>query len=377
MTRVFLIRHAQAEGNLYRRIQGRYDGRITKLGRLQIELLRARLLPEKIDAVYSSDLRRAMETAEAAAEPRGLEIKKMPGLREIALGVWEDRCWGELEDDDPEQIYLYNASPDRWSIPGGEPYYHVQARFAASIRVAAAENDGGSIAVFSHGGAIRDFLAFALGVPANEIKRVNHCDNTAITLLEVTPDEFKVVYLNNNDHLPVEASTFKRETWWMEESSNDGRNMRFYDFDVRAREKEYLAAYRDAWTVAHGNDEGFSKIYARSARRRADADPAALAEAVLLGKSAGLIELAPESHETPDGGHIAFLYLKPEFRRRALGPELIGYAVSYYRKLGRKELTLRVASSNVRAVDFYRELGFEYADLPGSPEPRLMRMDIS
>ena len=135
MTRIFLIRHAQAEGNLYRRIQGRYDGRITKLGRLQIELLRARLLPEKIDAVYSSDLRRAMETAAAAAEPRGLEIRKMPGLREIALGAWEDRCWGELEDDDPEQIYLYNASPDRWSIPGGEPYYRVQARFAAAPRL--------------------------------------------------------------------------------------------------------------------------------------------------------------------------------------------------------------------------------------------------
>ena len=110
MTRIFLIRHAQAEGNLYRRIQGRYDGRITKLGRLQIELLRARLLPEQIDAVYSSDLRRAMETAAAAAEPRGLEIRKMPGLREIALGAWEDRCWGELEDELHLKMQKFSAS---------------------------------------------------------------------------------------------------------------------------------------------------------------------------------------------------------------------------------------------------------------------------
>lgn len=377
MTRILLIRHAQAEGNLYRRIQGRYDSLITRLGKKQIELLRERLLTEQIDAVYSSDLRRAMETAAAAAEPRGLEIHPVPGLREIALGVWEDKCWGEVEDDDPEQIYFYNASPDRWSIPGGEPFAAVQERIAASLRAIAAENDGKTVAVVCHGGAIRAFLAYAMGIPANEIKRVFHCDNTGITLLEVTDGEFRVVYANDNDHLPDEFSTFKRETWWKEESSNDGRNMRFYNFDVRAREEEYLSFYRDAWTVAHGSDEGFSRVYARSARRRAAADPESVAEAVLLGRSAGLIELAPEIEELPGAGHIAFLYLRPEFRRRALAPELIGYAVHFYRERGRGALTLRAATENVRAVEFYKSLGFEYADSAGSGEPRLMYMSIS
>ncbi len=377
MTRIFLIRHAQAEGNLYRRIHGRYDSLITKLGRKQIELLRERLLSEQIDAVYSSDLRRAMETAEAAAEPRGLPVIPVPGLREIALGVWEDKCWGEIEDDDPEQIFLYNASPDRWSIPGGEPFAEVQERIASALRAIAAENEGKTVAAFCHGGAIRAFLAYALGIPANEIKRVFHCDNTGITLLEVTDGEFKVVYANDNDHLPDEASTFKQETWWKEESSNDGRNMRFYNYDVRAREDEYLSFYRDAWITAHGSDEGFSRVYARSARRRAASDPAAVAEAVLLGKSAGLIELAPEIEEVPGAGHIAFLYLRPDFRGRSLAPELIGYAVSYYRSRGRGALTLRVATENVRAVKFYKSLGFEYADSANDAEPRLMYMSIS
>lgn len=374
MTRILLIRHAQAEGNLYRRIQGRYDSLLTKLGKKQIEFLRERLLSEKIDAVYSSDLRRAMETAEAAAAPRGLPVIPVPGLREVDLGVWEDRTWGEVEDDDAEQIFLYNSSPDKWSISGGEPFADLQERIASAMRQIASDNEGKTVAVFSHGGAIRAFLAYAQGIPANEIKRVYHCDNTGISTIDVSDGVFTVVSANDNDHLPEEFSTFKRETWWKEESSNDGRNMRFKNYDIMNRENEYLSYYRDAWIIAHGSDEGFSKVYARSARRRAAADPETVAESILLGVPTGLIELAPETSEIPGAGHVAFLYLKPEFRGRMLAAELIGYAVHYYRGRGRTGLTLRVATANTRAVGFYQFLGFEYAG--GLEEPRLMYMSI-
>jgi probable phosphoglycerate mutase len=80
MTRIYLIRHAEAEGNIYRRAQGQYDSLVTTNGYLQLEALRARFHGEKIDAVYSSDLFRARETARVLAAPRGLSVRLKPEL---------------------------------------------------------------------------------------------------------------------------------------------------------------------------------------------------------------------------------------------------------------------------------------------------------
>ena len=104
MTEIYLIRHAQAEGNLYRRIHGQYDSLVTELGRRQIAALEARFAPVQIDAVYSSDLIRAMETAKAVSAPKGLPLHTTPALREVNLGVWEDACWGDAEQRDAEQL---------------------------------------------------------------------------------------------------------------------------------------------------------------------------------------------------------------------------------------------------------------------------------
>ena len=94
MTTVYLIRHAEAEGNLYRRVHGWYDSLITENGYRQIAALRGRFADVPIDAVYSSDLFRTMTTAGAIYKRRGLELHTDPGLREIGGGVWEDKTWG-------------------------------------------------------------------------------------------------------------------------------------------------------------------------------------------------------------------------------------------------------------------------------------------
>ena len=91
MTKIYLVRHAEAEGNLYRLVQGHFDGVITKRGYEQIRALRRRFEGVQIDAVYSSDLFRARTTARAVSEPRGLEIGLRKDLREMNLGWWEGR----------------------------------------------------------------------------------------------------------------------------------------------------------------------------------------------------------------------------------------------------------------------------------------------
>ncbi|MEG0036076.1 MAG: histidine phosphatase family protein, partial [Oscillospiraceae bacterium] len=94
MTKIYLIRHAEAEGNFYRRIQGQYDGHITRRGFTQIDALAERLRDIKIDALYSSDLTRTKTTAGAVLRYHDLILNTEPRLREIFMGEWEDLPWG-------------------------------------------------------------------------------------------------------------------------------------------------------------------------------------------------------------------------------------------------------------------------------------------
>ena len=94
MTIIYLVRHAEAEGNLYRRIHGWYNSLITENGFAQIKALEDRFRDIHIDAVYSSDLYRTMTTARAVYIPKGLPLNTDPGLREMNLGNWEDLSFG-------------------------------------------------------------------------------------------------------------------------------------------------------------------------------------------------------------------------------------------------------------------------------------------
>ena len=158
MTSIYLIRHAEAEGNLFRRAQGHWNGKITARGKLQIDALAERFKDVRIDAVYSSDLDRAVETAGAILRGRDVPFKRTPLLREINMGVWEGQPWGNITYRWPEQMYLFNNEPERWHVPGCESFDAVQSRMRDCMYELAAEHEGGTIAAVSHGMAIRRFL---------------------------------------------------------------------------------------------------------------------------------------------------------------------------------------------------------------------------
>ena len=102
MTQIFLIRHGEAEGNVYRRAQGQNDTNLTPRGRRQAEAQAARFAETELSAAYSSDLRRARETARAALGGRQLPVRKEPRLREMCFGIWENRPWGEINREEIE-----------------------------------------------------------------------------------------------------------------------------------------------------------------------------------------------------------------------------------------------------------------------------------
>jgi len=162
MTTVYLARHGESDWNVERRWQGHADRPLTDRGRDQARELAARLDGVELDAVYASDLRRAWETAEAVASSKGLEVVRIPELREVDVGSWSGCTRDECEERFPEAFARWRAGGSGWD--DGESYEAMGERVVAAIRRIAGEHPGAAVLAVSHGGPIRAVHAHALGV---------------------------------------------------------------------------------------------------------------------------------------------------------------------------------------------------------------------
>ena len=373
MTRIFLVRHGEAEGNLYRRAQGQTDARLTSRGREQIALLAKRFETETIHAAYASDLTRAYETAVAAAAPHGLTVIKEPRLREMHLGSWENRPWGQLTWEEPDQMHRFNSDPASWTSPGHEDYYDLQRRMEEALLAIADVHPNQTVLCASHGMAIRCLIARLKGIPSAEINQLPHGDNTAVALLIAEDGKLRVEYFNDNSHLPAELSPFSAQKWWKERSGSDNNSLRYEPFDIETGREVYLTCYRDAWTIAHGDLTGFDEYACwRGAVIRAGDSPEALQAAYRGTEFAGILALDERHGRSSGKGWISFCYITPESRGLRCGIQLIGAAAARYKALGRKSLALTVAPNNP-ARGFYEKAGFVVTGTEsGAVEPLLL-----
>lgn len=377
MTRVYLIRHAEAEGNIYRRAQGSYDGAVSTKGQRQIDALAERFRDEPVDALYSSDRARTRATAGAITKYHPLEIRLEPRLREVNLGSWEDVPFGNLLDRDPVQMHAFNDDPAAWHVPGAETFAEVTERVRAAILELAARHDGQTIVCVSHGMAIRSLLAFIQHVPSAEIHRVGHGDNTAVSLLEVERGAMRVVFSNDASHLPPELSTFARQSWWKKPGTVDLNNVRFQRLDPEKYPGVYTAFYEKTWRDVHGSLDGFyAALYLDAAKRHVRADPDALVTILRPdGERVGITELDTGRGAREGYGWICLCYVEPEYRRMQIGAQLIGHAVSVFRRLGRSAIRLSVYEGNTGAIRFYEEFGFRTVDETEGVSSRLLIME--
>lgn len=361
MTTIYLIRHAEAEGNFYRRIQGWHDGGITARGRLQIDALAERFRDIHIDALYSSDLIRTMTTAGAITKYHALELNTDARLREINLGVWEDLPWGNAAFDRPEQLFLFNNDPEKFKIPGSEGFSHLQSRISGVLLELSSKHENQTIAVVSHGMAIRSLISLIKGLPSERVPEILHGDNTCVAKLLVENGKFEIEYYNDNSHLPPSISTFAGQEWWKTKEVADSANLRIIPLDPDKDAAVYKNSYADSWQAAHGSLKGFdADTYLRSARRMASKDPHTLMKALINGTDfAGIVELDNERGASSGAGWISFFYLIPELRGHGYAPQLLGHAVSFFRNEERKALRLNVAVTNIKAIRFYKRSGFE------------------
>ena len=226
----------------------------------------------------------------------------------------------------------------------------------------AARHPGQTVALFSHGSAIRCLQGAIRGMGPGEMDSLGHSDNTGVTCLEVEGDQINILFENDNSHLPEEISTLARQKWWKSrEGSIADANMWFRPLDLDREEELYLAARHDAWVDIHGDGVPFDGAgFCRDARRCWEQDKEkSLFVAVQRDERAGVLQLDLARGAAEGIGYIPFVYMTPQHRKRGLGVQLIGQAVSVSRPLGRTRLRLRCAPENAIAQRFYKKYGFE------------------
>ena len=168
-TTILLVRHGETDWNREHRWQGHADPPLNQLGRDQARALAARLGETPLDAIYSSDLARARETAEIVAASMGLDVVADPALREIDVGEWRGLTTPEIELRFPDGFRRHVDGGDGWEL--GETHAAMSARIVGAVTRVAAAHPGGRLLCVLHGGVIRALLAHAAGVELGEYRR--------------------------------------------------------------------------------------------------------------------------------------------------------------------------------------------------------------
>lgn len=208
--RVIVIRHAQTVWNAAGRAQGQADPELSETGWRQCAEVARRLAPVTIDSLWSSDLRRARDTAMAVAEQhQGLEVRLDPDLREINLGEWEGADRKTLQRDWPDLYAAWQRRPSWDLVPGGEGSESFKARVMECFgRIVAAASSDQTVAVVTHIGLIRTILATVVGADAGDLRWPWAIDNTGLTTLQGPADvgawntpALQVLAVNDTVHL--------------------------------------------------------------------------------------------------------------------------------------------------------------------------------
>ena len=201
---LLLVRHGQSTANARGIWQGQMEFPLSEEGRKQVALTGRALSKEPFEALYSSPLSRALETADIIRDRSGFAGKVVPsgGLSERHGGILEGHTWAEQERQNPELAKKFLSIPEeeRWALVGAETDEEVISRFGEAISsISALHPDGARLVIVSHGGVMRAFLRELFGpevMPGSE-----RAANASITRLQWGEEEPRVLEVAATTHL--------------------------------------------------------------------------------------------------------------------------------------------------------------------------------
>lgn len=211
MTTLIYIRHGQSEANLARVFAGHTDVSLTEHGLLQAENTAKFLSDYPISVIYSSDLKRSMQTAEPTAKAHGLTILPRRELREVYAGEWEGRAYDDLMVEYADSYRIWREDCGNAHPEGGESVKELAARIYAETDRIVNAHRGECIAVFSHATPIRTLAARWTGLSVAELSKLTFVPNASVSVIEIEEDDtFRVKLLGYDQHQGELSTAFAK-----------------------------------------------------------------------------------------------------------------------------------------------------------------------
>jgi probable phosphoglycerate mutase len=210
MTEIWVVRHGETPWNVVRRVQGWEDIPLNEKGIAQAQALGKHLETLKatgdgVDAIYTSDLKRAHHTASILADSLGLTLNVEPGVRERHFGVLQGLIYGEMDQHAPEAAKVWRSRDPDAGLPGGESLGFFHRRVVQAIDDIAAKHLGQRVMVVSHGGAMDIIWRHATQVSLR-VPREAPLLNASLNRLSVSKDGWKLINWGDVRHLEHGAS---------------------------------------------------------------------------------------------------------------------------------------------------------------------------
>lgn len=204
MLRLLLVRHGETDWNQQMRFQGQTDIPLNAKGIEQAETIARRLRNEPLQAIYSSDLQRAMQTAQIVAKYHELRPIPEPNLRELSYGVWEGMSRDEIMQSEWAELFeRYRKDSLRHRPPGAEYPEQIMERCRQVLHRLRKQHDQGTVCVVGHGGSLRALLCVALSAPLETFRHIR-LDNASLSVMECGHDWAWVSLVNDTCHLKQE-----------------------------------------------------------------------------------------------------------------------------------------------------------------------------
>jgi len=199
MTELILVRHGETAWNVEEVFRGRIDVELNETGLKQAELLGKYLSNTKIEAIYSSPLKRALNTAEAIARHHGLAVETAPGIIDLDFGEWQGLPNQEVNDKYGELYAAWLNSPEQVTMPGGESLNDVRKRAMAVVDEVAGKHRG-TVVLASHRVVNKVLICALLGLDNSHFWNIRQ-DTCGITTFTYENGRYILVEHNNTSYL--------------------------------------------------------------------------------------------------------------------------------------------------------------------------------
>ena len=201
MKKIYLARHGESEWNILKKVQGQQDAPLSEKGIRQATLLGNRLINEKIDKIYSSDLIRAYKTAKIIGNITHVEVVPMKELREINFGIWEGLTSDILEVKYIKEHKLWLKEPENLKIEGAESIVEVQKRAMESVNKIINDNNNiDNVLIVSHGATLKTIILGLLGINISHFKNMS-LKNVSLSVIEFRQHNRVLTLFNDTNHL--------------------------------------------------------------------------------------------------------------------------------------------------------------------------------